>query len=336
MASFASEGGAARQPISISAIVDMKASRPSATSRGRGWNGATVDVYGRRSNCAGHFAPLDHHTIAYCPSGSARLVQRRDGIVHEGLMSAGKFLLIPAGVESAWDGDAATSVRLRIPAPLVAEAASQTGHGAVADPAIRNVFEARDTLVEHLALVLLSELDRKPHPAQALMAEHISMALAVHLLRRYGTNPDPRVRDLPRLDSNELGLVTAFIEDNLDATIRLTDLAEVVRVSRFHFARMFKQSTGLTATAFVERCRMERARSLIAETGIPLAEIAVMTGFADQSHFTRRFHRHAGCTPAAYAREKGRRTRGQRDERRERTGAVASTAEPDERADDGS
>jgi AraC family transcriptional regulator len=81
----------------------------------------------------------------------------------------------------------------------------------------------------------------------------------------------------------------------------------VVNVSRFHFTRLFKRSTGLTAISFVEQCRIRRAQALISETDLPLAHIALMTGFADQSHFTRRFHRHVGCTPAAFAREQSRR-----------------------------
>lgn len=56
-----------------------------------------------------------------------------------------------------------------------------------------------------------------------------------------------------------------------------------------------------------ERSRIRRAQALILETELTLVEIALMTGFADQSHFTRRFHRHIGSTPAAYARENGRR-----------------------------
>ncbi len=63
----------------------------------------------------------------------------------------------------------------------------------------------------------------------------------------------------------------------------------------------------MTAISYVERRRIVRAQSLILEIDLALVEIALMTGFADQSHFTRRFHRHVGRTPAAFAREHGRR-----------------------------
>ncbi len=86
-------------------------------------------------------------------------------------------------------------------------------------------------------------------------------------------------------------------------------LAAVVNVSRFHFARLFRRSTGMPPIAFVEQCRIRRAQTLIVETDLPLSDIALVIGFADQSHFTRRFHRHVGCAPAQFAREHGRRRR---------------------------
>lgn len=292
--------------VSIDEIVDVLSHAPTATTRERGWSGVTVDVYGRRPDCAGSFAALDHHTVCYVASGSARMVQRRAG-VHEGLFSVGMSLLIPAGYDSEWDGDAPASVRMRVPSSLVAAAGEQIGRRSTTAIEIRNVFEARDAVIEHMALVLFAELKRPPHPAQALIVDQVSCALAAHLLRSYDALQSVEPCEPPPLGAAELARLTAFIEDNLGRSIGLAQLAAIVNVSRFHFTRLFKRSTGMTAIGFVEQCRIRRAQSLIADTDIPLAEIAVITGFADQSHFTRRFHRHLGCTPAAFAREHGRR-----------------------------
>jgi|SRR5471030_388874 AraC-like DNA-binding protein len=87
--------------------------------------------------------------------------------------------------------------------------------------------------------------------------------------------------------------------------IALVELAGIVNVSHFHFARLFKRSTGITEISCVEQCRISCAQSLILETAISLSEIALVTGFADQSHFTRRVHRHVGRTPAAFAWQHG-------------------------------
>lgn len=300
--------------ISIDEILRARSNPPCATTRERGWSGVTVDLHRPRLNCAESFPGLDHHMISYCPAGNARLVQGRAGTVHESMISAGVSLILPAGYDSSWDGDSAASARLRVPASLVDMAAEQVGRRSMAQVEIRNVFEVRDTAIERLALILLAEMDLKPHPTQALIVDGVSTALAAHLLRLYNVFELAEPRDERSLGRVELSRLIAYIEDNIDRTIGLAELAEIVNVSRFHFARLFKRSTGQTAISFVEQCRLRRARALIAETDLPLSEIALMTGFADQSHFTRRFHRHVGSTPAAYARERGRRRTGRRSD----------------------
>ncbi len=280
--------------------------RPVATTRGRGWRGVTLDLHRPYFNCAESHAGLDHHLVCYCPSGSARLIQRRAGIVHTAPITSGMSYIMPAGYESTWEGDSGLSARLRIPTGLVDQAAEHAGllnHRVE----IRNVFQVRDPVIEHIVQTLLAELDRKVHPVQVLIVDSMSTALAAHMLRSYNALDvvaSPQERSLSQLEITRL---TEYIEDNLDRTITLEELAGLVNVSRFHFSRLFKRCIGRTAISFVEQCRIRRAQSLITETSLPLAEIALTVGFADQSHFTRRFHRHVGCTPAAFAREQGRR-----------------------------
>lgn len=293
--------------VSIDEILHVLSHKPTATTRERGWNGVTVDLYRPIYDCSESYPALDHHTICYCPSGSARLVQGREGMVHEGVISTGVSLIMPAGYDSTWEGDAAASARLRIPTSLIASAGEQIGRRNMSQIEVRNVFEVRDVMIERFALILLGELERVAHPTQALIVDAVSCALAAHLLRSYNAFEAVEQDEVPSLGRRELARLTAFIEDNIDRSIGLAELAAIVKVSRFHFARLFKRSTGTTAISFVEQCRIRRAQSLISDSDIPLAEVALMTGFADQSHFTRRFHRHVGCTPAVFAREQGRR-----------------------------
>ncbi|MFT4067256.1 helix-turn-helix domain-containing protein [Paraburkholderia sp.] len=300
--------------ISIDEILHARPQQPVATTRGRGWNGVTVDVHRPYFDCAESYAGLDHHLVCYCPSGSATLVQRRAGAVHRGVVAAGTSYIMPAGYDSTWEGNSGRTVRLRIPPVLVDRAAGQLGHHRV-HVEIRNVFLVRDPVIEQLAQSLLMEMNRETHPAQVLIADSISNALAAHLLRSYSAFGTPE-RTLDRsLSKLEIARLTEFIEDNLDRPICLDDLANLANVSRFHLSRLFKRTVGVTAICFVEQCRIRRAQALIAETSLPLAEIALETGFADQSHFTRRFHRHVGCTPAVFAREQGRRRTARRSAR---------------------
>ncbi|MFM0505303.1 helix-turn-helix domain-containing protein [Paraburkholderia caffeinilytica] len=296
-----------RKPVTIDEIVRVLSHRPIATTREREWPGVIVDMYAPLPNISERYPALDHHLICYCPSGSARLVQGRDGTVHESLVSTGVSMLMPAGYDSLWEGSASATARLRIPTALIASAGEQIGQRSTSQIEIRNVFDTRDSVIERMALILMAELDHKPHPAQTLIVDQISCALAAHLLRSYNVFEPVVPRALPALSKVEVARLTAYIEDNLDGPIGLAELASIVNVSRFHFTRLFKRSTGMTAIGFVEQCRIRRAQTLILETAIPLSEIALMTGFADQSHFTRRFHRHVGCTPATFARNNGQR-----------------------------
>jgi AraC family transcriptional regulator len=165
----------------------------------------------------------------------------------------------------------------------------------------------RDSLIERVALILTGELEREAHPTQSLIVDALSCALASHLLRSYNAFGPVEPAPAPPLGRIEIARLTEYIEDNLGRKIGLAELAALVNVSRFHFARLFKRSTGMTAIAFVEQCRIRRAQALLVESTIALADISLITGFADQSHFTRRFHRHVGCTPAVFAQAKGRR-----------------------------
>jgi AraC family transcriptional regulator len=105
----------------------------------------------------------------------------------------------------------------------------------------------------------------------------------------------------PLLAQHKLRAVLEYIHEHLDAELSLYHLAGVAQVSLFHFARLFKNSTGLPPHQYVIAQRVERAKELLRQRDIlPLAEIAVESGFADQSHFTRQFKRLVGVTPRLF------------------------------------
>ena len=94
--------------------------------------------------------------------------------------------------------------------------------------------------------------------------------------------------------------VQLFVEANLSQPIRLPDLAARAALSAYHFARAFKTSTGATPRAFIEQRRIERAKQLLEEAVLPLADVALEAGFETQSRFTTTFRRTTGFTPAVY------------------------------------
>jgi AraC family transcriptional regulator len=133
-----------------------------------------------------------------------------------------------------------------------------------------------------------------------LAAESLANVLAVHLIRHVLAPRSPaRGRDgtLPR---GRLRAVVEYIEERLDADLTLAQLAAVVGLNPYHFARQFK-ATGLPPHQYVIARRVERARHLLhAGTDLALAEVAAQAGFSDQSQFSHHFKRLVGVTPGRF------------------------------------
>jgi AraC family transcriptional regulator len=123
-------------------------------------------------------------------------------------------------------------------------------------------------------------------------------AIALHLVSHYGTaEPDSGSSGLtrPRLER-----VLALVEERLADALPVSQLAEAVHLSPFHFSRMFRVSTGRSPHEWIMLKRMARAKSLLACTRMPLPEVAKASGYRTHSHFSGMFHAVVGMTPGQY------------------------------------
>ncbi|QNK01427.1 helix-turn-helix domain-containing protein [Dyella telluris] len=92
------------------------------------------------------------------------------------------------------------------------------------------------------------------------------------------------------------------IHGRLGEKITLQEIADAACLSRFHFARLFRRSTGRSPMEYLLHARLEYAKTLLRRGAMPISDIAATIGFADQSHLTRHFRRAVGMTPRQYAR----------------------------------
>lgn len=282
---------------------DRLLAAPAATTDDRPWSGVSISRY--EWSGPGHVASsvLDQDVIGMRLSGVVRLTQVRDGKTHTATIGPGNVGIHPRGMPSewAWDGPGAIML-MRVPPLLLQWAADSTLRGALPSTELANCFGTRDPFVERIVALFLAELDRPPHPAQAYVSQALSSALALHLVHRFN-GQRAALAPAPRgLNPRSLQRVQDFIDAHLGEPIDLQMLANVANVSRFHFARLFRRSTGSSAIAYLERARMRRAQELIRHGRLPLAQVAALVGYADQSYFTRRFGMAFGITPARYAR----------------------------------
>ena len=157
-----------------------------------------------------------------------------------------------------------------------------------------------DPLLHHIALVLQSTIEGEGIN-ERFYVESLVDALAAHFLRRYRSSPrSSREATTGGLSPYKLQRTTAYIKDHLEQELSLATLAAVGEMSPAHFARLFKQATGLTPHQYVIARRMEQAKRLLIETNLSLSEIGLQVGCADQSHFTALFRLHVSLTPKAY------------------------------------
>jgi AraC family transcriptional regulator len=102
------------------------------------------------------------------------------------------------------------------------------------------------------------------------------------------------------LSQRSLERAVSYVEQHLGENIKLQDVASAASVSRFHFCRQFRVTTGQSPMGYIIKKRIELAQSMLSAGEMEICDIALRLGFSDQSHFTRTFHRLTGYPPRRY------------------------------------
>lgn len=135
-----------------------------------------------------------------------------------------------------------------------------------------------------------------------LYCESLGQTLMLHLLHHYGTVA-PKLRAYTDgLSKRRLRRVLDYIHTHLDQDLGLVELAALLQLSPHYFAHLFKQAMGLSPYQYVLQQRIERAKTLLSQPTLSIADIAYQTGFSSQSHLHRHFKRFVGVTPGQYRR----------------------------------
>jgi AraC-like DNA-binding protein len=188
-----------------------------------------------------------------------------------------------------------------LPRTALGTMASEAGAPPPGDLRHRPGHSVDDPVVRHL-LSSLRPLIAAPRQANSLFLDHVVLAMTAHLSSAYaGLKQDagtPRGGLAPWQERRATELMRA----SLNAELSLSDLAAACGLSSRHFARAFRLSTGTPPHRWLLRLRVERAKELLATRALPLADVAVSSGFGDQSHLTRVFKGLVGATPGAWRR----------------------------------
>lgn len=175
---------------------------------------------------------------------------------------------------------------------------------AAADTVFPDALTLDDPYVTASARALGAALD---DGAPGLYADAVAVALVAHLVHRVGTGPRDQVRG-GALSVGEVDLVIDYMHEHLSEEIALDQLAGLVGLSKFHFLRMFRASTGETPARFLTRVRLRQGARELRTSGATVAAVAARCGYRSPGQFAAAFRREYGCTPRAYRRT-GARTR---------------------------
>jgi len=174
-----------------------------------------------------------------------------------------------------------------------------------------DLFQRRDRSDISTRLVLAGSNDSRPAlvtpPDQNISASRNPANVKLHTRPRLDLidsllklTPAPQAHG--GLSAGALRRVREYVQLHLDESIDLSMLAAVAGLSMHHFAREFKQSTGVTPHHYLIQKRIERAQQMLAQSDLPLAEIAYAVGFSDQGHLARHFRALLGTTPREFRR----------------------------------
>lgn len=139
-------------------------------------------------------------------------------------------------------------------------------------------------------------------PHGSLYTASASAALMAYLVSLIGGGT-PALARPGRLPPQAVRKVKEHVEANLAQAIDLQELARLCGCSAGYLNRAFRASMGVPIHQFVIQQRVEHAKALLSQDTLPLAEIAVACGFANQAHFSTTFRRLAGCTPGEFRRQ---------------------------------
>jgi AraC family transcriptional regulator len=177
----------------------------------------------------------------------------------------------------------------------------------VRDHGIEPVGSYKFTQGEHD--VVLAQLTRYVLPligsrdwTNSLALDQFSLILGAHVVKTYAGLPPLDVRKRGGLAPWQGRRVTEMMRETLEGNIRLSNMARECGLSVSHFARAFRKSFGKSPYRWLLERRIDHAKALLMTSDLPIADIAIRSGFSDQAAFTRAFGRIVGDSPGRWRR----------------------------------
>ena len=240
--------------------------------------------------------PMTHHVImAY--NGSIQRMERRSGrSVAIGTFRPGVVIIIPEGSSSRWDIPKPVDVvQLYLPHTMLERVAREADTATPTDLLERTAHP--DPITSRLLLTAADAMEGNG-ALDTLFRHQLIDLLTTRLLAAHTGSPTTIQPVMGGLSPKVLLRAIERLRSDSDADVSLAALASDAGLSRFHFCRAFKESTGLSPHAWLRQHRLEQAMNMLRDTDASVVSVAAALGYASQTAFAAAFRKLTGETPS--------------------------------------
>ncbi|WP_371073499.1 MULTISPECIES: helix-turn-helix domain-containing protein [unclassified Sinorhizobium] len=239
----------------------------------------------------------DHVIMAY--NGIVQRMERRSGrSVSPGTFRRGVVVIIPAGSSSRWDIPKPVDVvQLYLPPAMLKRVADEAETATQTNLLDRTAHP--DPVTSRLLLGAVDVLDGNG-PLDALFRQQLTELLATRLLVAHVGSPTSLNPVVGGLSPTVLRRAIERLRSDSDADVSLAALASDAGLSRFHFCRSFKESTGLSPHAWLRQYRLDQAMTMLRDPDMSVASVAAALGYASQTAFAAAFRQLTGESPTQW------------------------------------
>jgi len=293
------------QPIDVNAhnLMEMRQLLPCApvfSSRSLPWTEVLLEQYRH----PGHEVPeyyLQQHMIVVVLSEASELYHRIETETTHSCFRQGDLIICPAGFQRwcAWEKPA-EFLALSIDQSTLAEALYQTGDTRQLE--LVPQLQVRDRVIEHLIMTLANEM-QSIHAGEPFYMDSLLHLLYHHLLRNHSTSNTVDFPKPSHPSKRKLLEAIEYMQSNLQCDSKTMAIAPTLDITSYELTLLFLDLTGLSPYQYLIRCRIERAKQLLAQKHLSIHEIATQTGFKTIHQLNTHFLRLTGISPKVYRSE---------------------------------
>ncbi|MEM0911731.1 MAG: AraC family transcriptional regulator [Pseudomonadota bacterium] len=240
-----------------------------------------------------------HHILINLQQKPHRVENWRDSEHRDFIYHENEIILTPAGIASGWKWYSPSKVIVITLEPFAFEQfALHNLQIKLTREQLKDAFQFIDKDLTQSATMLRDAL--YSDVGSDVLFESFARVFLTKLIQSYGLERNDDYAFTRSFTSKHYKAVLDYVAKHYSQNIALETLAQQTHLSTYHFARLFKQTIGVTPHQFVIQYRIERAKQMLLEPSPILYDVALSCGFSDQAHFTRIFKQYEGATPKQY------------------------------------